>query len=134
VLGIPKVDMQKRILLVDDNPIMRRLVRYFLEFQPDVEVCGEASNGLEGVEKGVELKPDLIVLDFYMPHVNGLQAAVMLHEVTPDTPIILFTVFKDETLERLAHTAGVASVLSKTDELTTLTAEIQRLTGQQLKN
>jgi|HubBroStandDraft_2_1064218.scaffolds.fasta_scaffold107614_3 DNA-binding NarL/FixJ family response regulator len=126
--------MQKRILLVDDNPLMRRLIRTFLEFRPDVEVCGEASDGLEGVEKGVELKPDVIVLDFYMPRVNGLQAAIMFHEVIPDTPIILFTVFKDETLDRLAHTAGVASVLCKTDELTALTDEIQRLTGQQLKN
>jgi NarL family two-component system response regulator LiaR len=121
--------MQKRILLVDDNPTMRRLIRAFLEFRPDVEVCGEASDGLEGVEKGVGLKPDLIVLDFYMPQVNGLQAAVMLHEVAPDTPIILFTVFKDETLERLARTAGVASVLSKTDEVTMLADEIQRLTA-----
>ena len=126
--------MQKRILLVDDNPLMRRLIRTFLEFRPDVEVCGEASDGLEGVEKGVELKPDVIVLDFYMPRVDGLQAAIMFHEVIPDTPIILFTVFKDETLDRLAHTAGVASVLCKTDELTTLTDEIQRLTGQQPKN
>jgi two-component system, NarL family, response regulator LiaR len=121
--------MQKRILLVDDNPAMRKLIRSFLEFRPDVEVCGEASNGLEGVEKGVELKPDLIVLDFYMPEVDGLQAAMMFHEVIPDTPIILFTVFKDETLDRLAHTAGVASVLSKTDEVTMLADEVQRLTA-----
>ena len=121
--------MQKRILLVDDNPIMRRLVRSFLESRPDVEVCGEASDGLEGVEKGVELKPDLIVLDFCMPRVNGLQAAIMLHEIAPDTPIILFTVFKDENLDRLAHTAGVTSVLSKADELTMLADEVQRLTA-----
>jgi NarL family two-component system response regulator LiaR len=121
--------MQKRILLVDDNPIMRRLVRSFLESRADVEVCGEASDGLEGVEKGVELKPDLIVLDFCMPRVNGLQAAIMLHEIAPDTPIILFTVFKDENLDRLAHTAGVTSVLSKADELTMLADEVQRLTA-----
>jgi NarL family two-component system response regulator LiaR len=64
--------VQKRILLVDDNPTMRRLIRSFLEFWPEVEVCGEASDGWVGVEKGVELKPDLIVLDFYTPQVNGL--------------------------------------------------------------
>jgi NarL family two-component system response regulator LiaR len=126
--------VQKRILLVDDNPTMRRLIRSFLEFWPEVEVCGEASDGWVGVEKGVELKPDLIVLDFYTPQVNGLQAALMFHEVIPDTPIILFTGSKDETLDRLAHNAGVASVLSKTDELTMLADEVQRLTGQQPKN
>jgi CheY-like chemotaxis protein len=58
----------------------------------------------------------------------------MFHEVIPDTPIILFTGSKDETLDRLAHNAGVASVLSKTDELTMLADEVQRLTGQQPKN
>jgi len=126
--------VQKRILLVADNPTMRRLIRSFLEFWPEVEVCGEASDGWEGVGKGVELKPDLIVLDFYTPQVSGLQAAIMFREVIPDTPIILFTGSKDETLDRLAHNAGVASVLSKTDELTMLADEVQRLTGQQPKN
>src|ERR1700739_2283772 len=121
--------MQKRILLVDDSPTVRKLIRCFLEFRPDIEVCGEASDGLEGVAKGVELKPDLIVLDFYMPEVDGLRAAMMFHEVIPDTPIILFTVFKDEILDRLARTAGVASVLSKTDEVTMLADEVQRLTA-----
>jgi two-component system, NarL family, nitrate/nitrite response regulator NarL len=121
--------MVKRILLVDDSARLRGLLRTFLESRPGFEVCGEASDGAEGVEKGLELKPDLIVLDFSMPRVNGLQAAVILHEVAPDTPIILFTICKDETLNRLAYTAGVTSVVSKSDELTILADEVQRLTG-----
>lgn len=120
--------MTKRILLVDDNGITRGLIRAFLETQPQVEVCGEASDGAEGLEKGLELKPDVIVLDFYLPRVNGLQAAFMFHKIAPRTPIILFTLFKDEILDRLAHVAGVASVVSKTDELMVLSDEVQRLT------
>ena len=120
--------MSKRILLVDDNALTRGLIRAFLESQPCVEICGEASDGAEGLERGLELKPDLIIVDFSMPRLNGLQAAFMLHNISPDTPIILFTLFKDETLERLAHSAGVASVVSKTDELTLLASEVQRLT------
>lgn len=121
--------MPKRILVVDDSAIIRGLVREFIESRPGFEVCGEATDGLEGVEKGLELKPDLIVLDFSMPRINGLQAALMLHEIVPDTPIILFTVHKDAILSRLALNAGVTSVVSKTDQLTMLVDEVQRLTG-----
>lgn len=120
--------MNKRILLVDDNGLTRGLIRAFLESQPQVEVCGEASDGAEGLERGLELKPDLIVLDFSMPRINGLQAAFMFHKVAPRTPIILFTLFKDEILDRMAQVAGVASVVSKTDKLTVLFDEVQRLT------
>jgi two-component system, NarL family, response regulator LiaR len=120
--------MSKRILLVDDNTLTRGLIRAFLESQPQVEVCGEASDGAEALEKGLELKPDIVVLDFSMPRVNGLQAAFMFHKVAPHTPIILFTLFKDDILDRLAEAAGVASVVSKADELTILADEVQRLT------
>ena len=122
--------MPKRILLVDDNSLTRSLIRTFLETQAHVEVCGEASDGTEGLEKGLELKPDLVVMDFSMPRVNGLQAAFMLHKIAPDIPIILFTLFKDGILDRLAQAAGVASVVSKSDELTFLADEVQRLTSR----
>jgi DNA-binding NarL/FixJ family response regulator len=121
--------MSKRILLVDDNPLTRSLIRAFLESHPHIEVCGEASDGAEGLEKHIELKPDLVVLDFSMPRLNGLQAAFMIHKIAPDTPIILFTLFKDEILDRLAQTAGVASVVSKADEITILADEVDRLTS-----
>ncbi len=121
--------MTKRILLVDDNSLTRSLIRAFLESHPDIEVCGEACDGAQGLEKGLELKPDLIVLDFSMPRVNGLQAAFLFQKVVPTTPIILFTLFKDEVLDRAARSAGVASVVSKSDEITLLADEVQRLTA-----
>ncbi len=121
--------MHKRILLVDDNALTRGLVRFSIESRPGFEVCGEAADGVEGIEKGRELKPDLIVLDFSMPRINGLQAAVILREIAPNTPIILFTIYKDAIPIPLARAAGVASVLSKTDQLTLLADEIQRLTA-----
>jgi CheY-like chemotaxis protein len=64
-----------------------------------------------------------------MPGLNGLQTALMLHEILPATPIILFTVYKDVIQNSLAHNAGVSSVVSKTDQLTILGDEVQRLTG-----
>ena len=120
--------MHKRILIVDDSAPTRGIMRRFLESQPDCEVCGEAADGVEGIQKGRELKPDLIVLDYLMPRLDGLQAAVVLHQIAPDTPIILFTFLKGVIPTRLAEAAGVTSVLSKTDELATLVDEVQKLT------
>src|SRR4029079_11489244 len=112
--------MHTRILLVDDSDSTRGLVREFLESRPDFEVCGEAADGLEGIAKGRDLKPDLIVLDYSLPRINGLQVAVMLHEIVPQTPIILFTFYKDVIPLRMAQASGVASIISKSDQLTTL--------------
>jgi DNA-binding NarL/FixJ family response regulator len=120
--------MPKRILVVDDNAPIRGLVREFIEARPGFEICGEATDGVEGVQKGRELRPDLIVLDFLMPRINGLQAALLLHENAPNTPIILFTFYKEAILKDLAEAAGVTSILSKGDQLATLADEVQRLT------
>ena len=122
--------MPKRILVIDDNAPIRGLVRQFIEARPGFEVCGEAADGVEGVQKGQELNPDLIVLDFLMPRINGLQAALILHEFAPSTPIILFTFYKEAIPNDLAKAAGVASILSKTDQLATLADEVQRLTDR----
>jgi two-component system, NarL family, nitrate/nitrite response regulator NarL len=121
--------MPKRILVVDDNAPIRGLVREFIEARPGFEICGEAADGVEGVLKGRELKPDLIVLDFLMPRINGIQAALILHEIAPNTPIILFTSYKDAIPRDLARAAGVSLILSKTDQLATLADEVERLTS-----
>lgn len=122
--------MFKRILVVDDSALIRGLVRKFIESRSGYEVCGEAADGLEGVEKCLELKPDLIVLDFALPRINGLQTALMLHEVASNTPIILYTFYKDVIPIREAQAAGVASIVSKGDNLATLADEVQRLAAR----
>src|SRR3984957_4530183 len=121
--------MAKRILLVDDNALTRGLVRVFIESHPGFVVCGEAANGMEGIEEGEELMPDLIVLDFSMPRANGLEAAVILHELVPNAPIILLTIYKDAIPIPVARAAGVDSILSKAEQLTVLNDEIKRLTN-----
>jgi DNA-binding NarL/FixJ family response regulator len=121
--------MKKRILIIDDSAPIRDVVRAFVERCAGLEICGEAGDGLEGVKKGVELRPDLIILDFSMPKINGLQTALILHHSLPNTAIILFTLYKDAISDRMAHDAGVHSVVSKTDKLSTLANEVQRLTA-----
>jgi DNA-binding NarL/FixJ family response regulator len=120
--------MNKRILIIDDCAPIRGLIRTFIESRPGITVCGEAADGFEGVEKGLELKPDAIILDLSMPRMNGLQVALTFHQIEPEIPIILFTIYNGAVIERLAHNVGIASVISKTDQLTVLADEVQRLT------
>jgi len=77
------------------------------------EVCGEAENGREAIEKASELKPDLIVLDLAMPIMHGLEAAPVLRRMLPAVPIILFTLYANKFLEQEAFSAGVTVVVSK---------------------
>lgn len=76
----------KSILLVDDKPFMRRILRDFLEQESNFKVCGEAEDGLDAIVKAQQLRPDLIVLDFQMPVMNGLDAAKKLKKLLPELP------------------------------------------------
>jgi chemotaxis response regulator CheB len=95
----------KCILIVDDSAVMRRAIRLFLQSRPGLEVCGEAVDGIEAIAKAEELKPDLIVLDFSMPKMNGLEAAAALQKIMPTVPIILYTFHKDAVSSDRAHHA-----------------------------
>jgi DNA-binding NarL/FixJ family response regulator len=119
--------MSHGILIVDDSAQIRNMVRLWLETDDKFEVCGEAADGVEGIEKALALKPDLIVLDLLMPRMNGLQAATALQSTMPEVPIILFTLFPDSELASQARNAGVASVLSKMTEMSALCDEVERL-------
>lgn len=82
---------RKRILIADDNPAIRAaLCRMFAE-HPNLEVCGEAVNGQDAVDKAPALRPELIILDLDMPMMNGLQAAKEISKILPNVPIILLT-------------------------------------------
>ena len=91
-LGAGKVfKVPKCILIVDDNPVIRKSLRRTLERNKGWEVCGEAANGREAVAKAQQLKPDLVVLDLSMPVMNGLEAARELKRLLPSMPLLLFT-------------------------------------------
>jgi two-component system nitrate/nitrite response regulator NarL len=114
------------ILIVDDNPVIRRTLRACLLESIDCEVCGEAANGREAVEKVQELKPDLIILDLSMPVMNGLQAARELKRISPTVQLLMFTSFKSPNLEKEAVAAGCAAVIEKSD-LQHLFSSVHRL-------
>jgi two-component system, NarL family, nitrate/nitrite response regulator NarL len=107
--------LPKCILIVDDNATVRKAVRSLLEAQEGFEVCGEAANGREAVDKAQELAPDLIIMDLSMPVMNGLEAARTLREVMPDVPIVMFSVHRSGILEKNARSAGIRAVVPKGD-------------------
>jgi DNA-binding NarL/FixJ family response regulator len=117
----------KRVLLVDDNAVVRSFVRQLFELQPDFEISGEAENGRDAVEKAERLKPDLIILDLIMPVMTGLDAAPLLRQLLPDTRIILFTQQEGSEVERLARAAGIDAVVSKSQAASELVLKGQAL-------
>jgi NarL family two-component system response regulator YdfI len=119
--------MAKRILMVDDSMVIRRLVRSYFAKYSDFEVCGELEDGEDAVKAAPELKPDVIVLDLSLPRLSGLEVAQALKPILPTTPTILFTAHNDVVTEQLARSMGIDSVLSKSDGMEVLMAEIQRL-------
>jgi DNA-binding NarL/FixJ family response regulator len=119
--------MPKRILIVEDEISVRNAVRVFLEHHSPFEVCGEAANGVEAVEKASALQPDLIILDLSMPHMNGIEAASLLRSRLPNTPVVVYTMFGDVLGKQLAAALGVAAIVSKSDGLAKLLAHIEAL-------
>ena len=107
--------MAHSILIVDDNPGIRRLLRSYLETKPDYEVCGEAENGKAAVKQFRELKPDLVLLDLGMPDIDGLEVGRQMHSVDPSVPLILFTLSDPWSLEGAARSAGICRVVSKSE-------------------
>jgi CheY-like chemotaxis protein len=103
--------MTHSVLLVDDNRRIREILRGMFEAMGCV--CSESENGQEAVAEAGHQKPDLIVLDYSMPVMNGLEAAPLLKRLLPQTPILMFTMFANEIFAKEAIAAGVTAVFSK---------------------
>jgi two-component system chemotaxis response regulator CheY len=101
-----------RILIVDDSEATRRLLRAIIGSR-EWSVCGEAENGLLGVEKYEALKPDLVIIDLALPDMNGIEVAKRMSSLDSSIPLVLFTILDLEGLEGPARQAGICQVVSK---------------------
>ena len=108
-----EIGVHSSILIVDDNPAIRKAVRRGFEGRNGFQICGEAVDGRDAIEKARQLKPDLIILDFAMPLMNGLEAAALLSREMPSVPLILFTMHAGAVVASEARLAGVGAVVSK---------------------
>lgn len=102
-----------RILLVDDQPLFRRAIATLIDEQPDMEVVGEAENGVQGVELARDRHPDLVVMDVEMPVMNGVDAMRLIREQIPGVKVIMLTVSDDEEFLFGAIRSGAHGYLLK---------------------
>jgi DNA-binding NarL/FixJ family response regulator len=108
-------DRHLRILIADDQPYVRRAVRSLLESKKSWEVCGEASDGREAIERTEQLQPDIVVMDLFMPRLNGLEAARAIHQHFPSAQVLILTLDDFPDLARLARDAGAQGYVLKLD-------------------
>ena len=102
-------------MIVDDSPLVRQRLRDLLQQHPHWEVCGEAANGQDAITRARELSPDIIVLDFLMPGMNGMQAAREIGKLIPDVPILMFTTHLSRQLVEEARNVGIRGAVAKSD-------------------
>jgi DNA-binding NarL/FixJ family response regulator len=117
----------KRILIADDSAIVRAVVRTLIETKVGLEVCGEAVDGLDVIQQTKDLKPDVVLLDFRMPILTGIEAAPSIKGAYPHVRIVLFTMYENEISKTMARGAYIDLVVSKPDGLNTLLESIQDL-------
>ena len=102
-----------RILVADDQEDVRHGICSLIEEASDLEVCAEASNGEEAVEKTVQLQPDLVILDISMPVMNGFDAARAIRACSPATPILIVSIHEIKTMIDKAREIGVQGYVAK---------------------
>jgi CheY-like chemotaxis protein len=102
------------VLIVDDHADVRKALRDYFEKSHLAECC-EAANGLDAIEKAQQRNPDLVLLDFSMPVMNGIEAAKALKQMMPGVPVFMLTAYFGASIEGLAKESGVSAVFSKDD-------------------
>ena len=109
-----------RILIADDHEAVRKGVGIILSVQPELEICGEAANGQEALQKTKTLHPDLIILDITMPILNGLDAAREIRKISPETPIIMLSMHESKQFVEEAKKLSVNGYVAKNQAGATL--------------
>ncbi|MCP4138952.1 MAG: response regulator transcription factor [Chloroflexi bacterium] len=116
-----------RILIIDDHPMMREALVTALEDEPNIEVIGEANNGVDALKLAVELKPDVILMDLLMPGMGGVEAIAKLQENHPHIKVMVVSSLEDEEKILAAVQAGALGYFPKTAPRTYLLEAIQKV-------
>ena len=121
--------MAKQVLIADSDKRVRRALRSLIAVFHDVEVCAEASRGLETVEAAIFHRPNPIILALRMPELNGIEVATIIKKNLPQTKMLLFTHYREHVDSKLASAAGIDMVLPKNEEVTALIKAVNGLLG-----
>ncbi len=114
-----------RVLLVDDHSLFRSGIRLLLQRYPEFDIVGEAGDGMEGVKRAGQLKPDVVLLDLHMPGLSGRDAARMITQETPETHVLMLTVSEESDDLFATLRAGACGYLLKNIDAETLVAAVR---------
>lgn len=123
-------DVTTRVFVVDDNQQIRRMLSQILSL--DFDVVGVAADGAEAIEGVAEADPDVVIVDYMMPGIDGIETARAIRTKRPEQPILLYTAFLDGEIEDRAREAGVFECVTKLDGPVALERAIRRITGEQI--
>jgi DNA-binding NarL/FixJ family response regulator len=103
----------RRILIADDNAVVRSVIHSLIDVKTGFQVCGEAEDGMDAIQKAKDLVPDVVLLDLRMPGVNGLEAASTIKQSLPSVRVVLFTMFAGDISESVRMAANIDLVVKK---------------------
>jgi DNA-binding NarL/FixJ family response regulator len=118
---------QVRILIADDHELIRRGLRSILITRPEFEICAEVADGREAIEAARSLKPDVVLLDITMPHVNGFDATRVIRRDVPQAKVIILSQYDESDVKSRALEAGAQGYISKSDASNQLLIAIDAL-------
>jgi two-component system response regulator NreC len=115
-----------RVLIADDHAMIREGLRQLLEMQADIKVVGEAKDGSEALDECRKLRPDVALLDIAMPRLTGVEAVSLIKQVSPETEVVILSMYEKEAYVRQAMKAGARGYVLKAAPSTYLLAAIRR--------
>ena len=123
-------DNMIRVLLVDDQPAVRRGLRVRFQLEPDMQVIGEASTGSEALTLAQILTPDVVLMDIEMPDMDGIEATVALRTVVPQSIVVILSIHTDRQTRMKAQAAGAVAFVEKRGTTDILLAAIRQAVGR----
>ncbi|TCK92760.1 LuxR family two component transcriptional regulator [Natranaerovirga hydrolytica] len=115
------------IIIVDDDRLISKSLKMMLSKEKDIEVFGVANDGAEGVELCEKTKPDIVLMDIRMPHMDGIQATRIIKREHPHIQVMMLTTFQDKDNIKRALQAGAGGYLLKTDKITHIAEKLRLL-------
>ncbi len=116
-----------RVLIADDNQMIRKGISSILQSRKDIVICGEAANGEEAVSETRRLKPDLLILDISLPDSSGLEVAMAIRRIAPDVSILLLSAYGGKQLIEEVKRRGFEGFISKSDAAKTLLGAVDAI-------
>jgi DNA-binding NarL/FixJ family response regulator len=119
-----------RLVLVEDNDVFREALELLLGLRSDVEIVGTAGDGAEAIELCRRLRPDVVLLDYRLPALDGVQAARAIRDTSPRTAVVCLTASANARETEALYEAGAVECLTKDRELDEIMAAVQRVAGR----